>query len=43
MLGILAGILISIGSLAYLSVGGVAGAILFANSPRLQARNSPRE
>lgn len=30
MLGILAGILISIGSLAYLSVGGVAGAILFA-------------
>ena len=30
MLGILAGILISIGSLAYLSVGGVVGAILFA-------------
>ena len=30
MLGILAGILISIRSLAYLSVGGVAGAVLFA-------------
>lgn len=30
MLGILAGILIGIGALVYLSVGGVAGAILFA-------------
>ena len=30
MLGVLAGILIGIGALVYLSVGGVAGAILFA-------------